>query len=299
MLKSILLVVALAFPLTACEAVFRGTPKDSISPARDFNAIIINGTLEESRLRYLAAQPFVDAVTRNAVIDARIAEIDILYYAYENNISAEIRRGNFATSIAGILVGAAGAQAAGRAGQNLSALSGVISGGSAAYQKEVLLNQSIQAFTSQMRANRNAKKTVILKKLGHPGTAYTLQAALADLASYQQAGTLASAVAGITETAKIEEEASGTILQSVEGTSIEARETLNRTPLNSSPVSRSIPAFIAAGTTEADRRARLERARNCFAIASVANKPTRFSGFLLNQGNHPELARAIARCLGI
>lgn len=156
--------------LSACDAGFTGTPRASINPDLDFNGLIITSTLNEARLAALAQQPFVDAITRNTIIEARMAEIDVLYYEYENNITSEIRRGNFLTSLGGILVGAAGAQASGRAGQNLSALSGVISGGSAAYQKEVSLDQSVQAFISQMRASRNTLKEQVLGKLSQPGT---------------------------------------------------------------------------------------------------------------------------------
>jgi hypothetical protein len=297
--RKLLLFGMIGLGLAACDAGFKGTPQDSLSNDRDFNSIIINSTLNETRLRNLASQSFVDAVTRNSIIEARMAEIDVLYYEYENNISSEIRRGNFATSLGGIIVGAVGAQATGRSGQNLSALSGVIAGGSAAYQKEVLLDQSVQAFISQMRANRNVRKSEILAKLGQPGTAYSLQAAISDLSAYQQAGTLASAIAGITEQAKAEEKSSGTTLQSVEASSLTAKARLNRQPLNSTQVSRSVPAYIAAGTTNAERRRRNADAIACFDKSSTANKPTDFAQFLLNQGQHPELASFIADCLGI
>lgn len=116
---------------------------------------------------------------------------------------------------------------------------------------------------------------------------------------YRQAGTLASAISGITEQAKQEEQASASTLRTKEAASLNDRARLNRRPLNSTPTSRSIPAYIQAGATEEDKRARNASAIACFDQASVANKPSSFTDFLLNQGDHQELARAITRCLGI
>lgn len=297
-MRRFLSVVASVLVLSGCDAGFSGAPKDSIAPDRSFDEVIINGTLDKSRLQQLAQLSFVDMNTRNAVIEARMAEIDVLYFEYENNISAEVRRGNFLTSMAGILVGAVGAQVSGGTSQQLSALSGVIAGGSSAYQKEVLLDRSIQAFISQMRANRNTKKAEILAKLDKPGTAYTLQGALSDLAEYRQAGTLSSAIAGITEKAQNDERVSDGNLVVEESKSITRRAAVNRQPLASTASSRNIMSYLSTGNA-VERASRRAKASECLQRANVADKPTSLDLFVLNQGQYDLLARSMALCLGL
>lgn len=283
--------------LGGCDAGLQGGPKESINPDRDFNEIIINGTLNKERLEFLARLPVVDAATRNAIVEARMAEIDVLYFEYETNISAEIRRGNFATSLAGIVIGAVGGQASGAAAANYAALGGVLSGASAAYQKEVLLDQSVQAFVSQMRANRNTKKTEILGKLAQAGTVYTLQSALSDLAAYHQAGTLASAVAGITEKAQQEEQDSKNTLQSKEISVRSDRAQTVSAPAPKSASLNSITSYVAGGGTDAEQRTRNTQANTCFDEAEVANKPPTFTDYILAGDSYLELGTAITACL--
>lgn len=296
-MKKLILACVSCIALAGCDAGLRGGPKSSISTDRDFDAIIINSTLSPDRLALLARQAFVDANTRNAIIEARMAEIDVLYFQYESNISAEIRRGNFATSLLGILIGAAGAQAGASAAQNYAAAGGVVAGANAAYQKEVLLDQSLQAFVSQMRANRNRKKAEIVGKLTQPGTSYTLQAALSDLAEYRQAGTLASAVSGLTEKAQAEEVASEQTLQSNELRSLDERARTVRRPAPTQPSLARITGYIAAGPTDAEQRTRNENVNGCFETASVANKPASFTDYLLDADTFPALGTAIVTCL--
>lgn len=284
--------------LSACESGIGAGPQSSINPERDFNAIIINNTLAPARLAALAQRSFVDANTRNAVIEARMAEIDVLYFQYERDLSAGVRRGNFVTNFAAVLIGAAGSQASGPTSQALSALGGVIAGGGAAYQKEVLLEQSVQAFLSQMRVNRNQVKQDILSNMTRPGTAYTLQGALSDLARYEQAGTLATAVSGITETAQAREVISVRALDRTEAQTSTARATVDRRPLNATDRSRAINAFISGGADRAQQTARFAQAQACFD-AAAGPKPDSFTTFVANPGDSPALADAIAGCLGI
>lgn len=295
MLTRFVLLAVGVLALSGCEAGFSGKPASSIDPERDFNAIIINGTLNKERLAVLAQQPFVDRNTRNAIIEARMAEIDVLYNEYETNITAEIRRTNFGTSLAGIVVGAVGAQASGGAARNYAALGGVLSGASAAYQKEVLLDQSIQAFISQMRASRNAQKQRILSKLNLPGTAYSLQAALSDLSAYEQAGTLASAVSGLTEKAQTAERSSAAELQTTERRVLNAR--VNRAPAPQSRTVFNIGRWINAPADQDGKAARNRQANECFDTAEVDNKPDSFVGYVLNADDFEPLGDAIKACL--
>jgi len=299
MSKFVCAAVAAVLVLGGCEAGLRGGPKDGLKASRNFNEIIVNGTLSEKRLAFLATQRSVDFRTRNTIIEARMAEIDVAYFQYESRISAEIRSGNFATSVAGILIGAAGGQSSGAAAANYAALGGVLSGATAAYQKEVLLNQSLQAFISQMRANRNRKKTEIIGKLAEKGDVYTLQSALSDLAEYYQAGTLASAIAGLTEKAQQAEKSSRTGLQAKEVSARQNRATNASTDGITETSLDSILIFIGQGRTNDEVDARESRVQKCFDDATAPNKPAELGDYFVSGGGIEPLGAQIKTCLGL
>ncbi|MEO1748652.1 MAG: hypothetical protein AAFR27_08555, partial [Pseudomonadota bacterium] len=76
-----------------------------------------------------------------------------------------------------------------------------MSGSQAAYQRDVLLDQTLQATISQMRADRSTVKARIVGRYDANQLEYTLQMALSDLADYERAGTLSSALSSISGTA--------------------------------------------------------------------------------------------------
>ena len=202
--------------LAACSSV-QQDPGGTITPDRDsLEELVIEQTLDPQNLVNLADSWRLTKARRNAIIQARLAEIDILYYRNERDISREVRSGNFGFSLAKIFVGGIGSQAAEATAQSLNALSAVLEGAKSAYDRDILLEQSMEAFVSQMRANRAAVKARIVSRYNDESTAYTLQMALSDLTAYQQAGTLDAALSGITEIANKNEKEAQEELRSTE-----------------------------------------------------------------------------------
>lgn len=278
--------------LVACAAV-DGRPANSIDPERDFSAIIINETLNPDRLRALARQPSTDQQTRNNIILARMAEVDILYARYEAKLSSELRRGRFGFSVAEILVGGAGALTTnGAASANWSALSTVLSGTQAAYSRDVLLDQSLQAFVSQMRAGRSLVRARILDRLSEPGSSYTLQAALSDLADYQGAGSLASALAGINKVTQDNETRARQELRNAE------ERRYNRAPANFTPRSLSLVQYVRNGAPEV-RRERNGQVNTCFDQADRSSAPPdlEVTLFVVDAAEYPAIERQVIDCM--
>lgn len=178
--------------LMGCDATRKGQPGGTIDPSRpDLNAMVINTTLSQANISAAINAP-TDG-RRNAIILARIAEIDLLYNEYETDILQEARSSGFLVSLGGTLAGLAGASASSvAASQNWSLLSGGLSAADAAYDKEFLAEQTMNAMISQMRAERARALGQIYDKMRAPVSRYPMQAALSDLETYRQAGTMAT-----------------------------------------------------------------------------------------------------------
>lgn len=80
---------------------------------------------------------------------------------------------------------------------SLAATDTFIKGTKEAYDKEVLANQTIGFLQTQMRANRSAVRSRIIRLLAQPDDSYPLELALADLEDYYSAGTVTSGLIGI------------------------------------------------------------------------------------------------------
>lgn len=193
--------LAAAFALAGCEATIRGEPAaefDRAKPeaAESFEEVIVNAALDPARLRTLVTAGATEA-ERNRVIYARMAEIDALYATYERELTKELRESGFVGALAELAVDTAGALTGRQASQILSAISAGLTGAQTAVEKELLIDRTVQAFISHMRAGRSAVKRRILLKLIAPASAYPLEAAVSDLSAYRQAGTLTGALVGV------------------------------------------------------------------------------------------------------
>jgi hypothetical protein len=148
---------------------------------------------------------------RNQIISARMYVADLEYDNFEAQLTREMQdEGILATAVnlglttSATLVGGAATKTI------LSGVATGVTGLDKAYSEKELLANTIQALQTQMRADRKAQSAIILAKmLQDNGTAqktvtpidqYSLPMALSDTARYYQAGTVASALIGLTKT---------------------------------------------------------------------------------------------------
>ena len=254
--------------LAGC-ASSQGTPERTINPDRaSLESMVIEQTLSSGNLTGAANPASFSKSRRNAIIQARLAEIDVLYYRYESGLSREVRQGNFGFSLAKIVVGGVGSQVSEATSRGLSALGAALEGTKAAYDKDVLLDQSLQAFIAQMRANRSAVKERIVDRYDVDPTDYTLQMALSDLADYEQAGTLSSALAGLTQSAQKQQEINDSALRSTEDRVIRTSR-----PAAFTPRVRKLLVWIESGTSPDEIKARQDNATSCYNEADKSSMP--------------------------
>ena len=84
--------------------------------------------------------------------------------------------------------------------KTLSAVSAGMTGTVSMYQKDVLMSQTMQALQNQMRTDRDNRAAIIFARMQCQYAQYPAAIAFSDLEDYARAGTLSSALLGLTKT---------------------------------------------------------------------------------------------------
>jgi hypothetical protein len=154
---------------------------------------------------YRSATPAQRKDIRNRMIETRMAVIDAYYKEFQAGLVKENVRTDFALSLVGIGVGGAGALVAGTASQILSAVSGGLAGGQAAYGKAVLYDKAMSALVAQMQASRKAIAAQIFERWNEDVDQYPMWMARTDVEAYYFAGSLPGAILATAADAKVKE----------------------------------------------------------------------------------------------
>jgi hypothetical protein len=193
---AILLVVA---PMLASCASHQIGPNRPIPIESDVEAVRL--------LAYPSNLARSDPGARNDMLTARMYLADMEYQVYEANLTKEMQdEGLLGTAaILGLttsstLVGAVATKTI------LSGVATGVTGLDKAYNEKELLSNAMQALQTQMRADRNAQAAEIYarmftkQKTPTPISEYTMAMALSDAEAYYQAGTVTSALVGLSQT---------------------------------------------------------------------------------------------------
>lgn len=156
------------------------------------------------------------ASVRNQIVTARMFVADMEYHYYESRLTKEMQEeGMLATAASLGLTTSATLVPVAQTKTLLSALATGVTGLDKAYVEKQLLSNTIQALQTQMRADRKTQAGVIYAKMYKDGggtkiptpiSEYTLPMALSDADSYYQAGTIGSALIGLSKTMANREE---------------------------------------------------------------------------------------------
>lgn len=130
---------------------------------------------------------------RNQVIGVYVNAIDARYHEFRGDLSKNTRQTNL-----GLDLGAQGASTLGAvvrgSANEFSALAALLVGTRASVNKELFYERTLPAIVATMDANRLRARGAIISHLGDSITAYPLTLAFADLATYELAGNMDSAV---------------------------------------------------------------------------------------------------------
>lgn len=148
---------------------------------------------------------------RNQVLTARMYMADLEYHYYEARLTKEMQEEGLAATLASLgLTTAATLVPSVSTKSILSGTATAVIGADKAYTEKQLLSNTIQALQAQMRADRKTQAGTIFAKMFRdvssttrvitPIADYTLPMALSDADAYYQAGTVASALVGLSRT---------------------------------------------------------------------------------------------------
>jgi len=213
-----LMLIGFVGPIVGCTLATTSTgPKRPITIDEDV-AWMAQLAVPEPDLRahFYTYSSTQQATIRNQMIAARMYIADMEYHTYEAQLTRELQdEGLFATLVSLGLTGSASVIPVAHTGRLLSAIATGVTGADKAISEKELLNNTIQALQTQMRRDRKAQAADIYAKMFVDNSQtptsidrYPLPMALSDIDHYYQAGTLASALIGLSKTvAKAEQNA--------------------------------------------------------------------------------------------
>ena len=208
-----------AFPWTVAISVSLSGCANTLPPqtATALNTPwrVIPPEVEIDQIKTLVADPsyFTAAANtksaRNAYITERMYGIDLEYTKYEADITTATASVGFFSSLVNLgLTGTASVLNVPQTNKILSAIATGVTGGTQAFDKDVLLSQAIQNLETQMRTDRNNQAKIIVASMDCSIEQYPLGMALSDLEAYYRAGTVPSAEVTISRTVNKAEETS-------------------------------------------------------------------------------------------
>lgn len=198
---ALVLSAILAVSSTACTTL-RGAPDPLIRPKQlessaKFNPeTLLEGLIESGD----------DQAERDGNIVKLLAVCDIRYSEFRNELVSNSRHTkatagglSLLTNVAASLTDSIGVK------DNYIALSTLIQGGQTIYDRDYLLDRTLDALVSQMDANRKSTLVTIREGMQLSTRRYPAQVALADIIDYYHAGTLNGAITGIQKSASEQE----------------------------------------------------------------------------------------------
>jgi hypothetical protein len=216
-LIQLLIAASLAVALAGCGVV-RGAPEPVIDASQERTDLSNYVTGDVLKKYYVTSDSERDGMTqtawRDAVIAARIELVDQNYVAFKNQLYGATAGLNLVTDLAALgLSGAAAVSGAGAA-QSLAAASAGVIGAGIAFNKDAFYQKTLPAIFAQMEADRLAVLVRIrTAQATDPGGRYSLATALADLAAYERAGTVETAIQALTTSATNRADASNAQLE--------------------------------------------------------------------------------------
>jgi hypothetical protein len=204
--------IALSVALVASALSFAGCTSSQEGPIRPITIAddVANAKLfADAALSDFYAGPMAHrAEVRNEIITARMFIADMEYHYYEARLTKEVQEEGLGATLTSLgLTTAATLLPAASTKAILAGAATAVTGADKAYSEKELLSNTIQALQTQMRADRKTQAAVIYAKMLRdngktitPIIEYTLPMALSDAETYYQAGTIASALIGLSKT---------------------------------------------------------------------------------------------------
>lgn len=191
------LMLAAAATISACLPSIEGGPERlyTVEEETKLAREIASPTNYE---RYANASAPEQKRLRNQVIFARMYANDVLFSEYEEKLTRERQDVPFYVQLAQTALTTTGSLVGGA--QTKAVLHAVVTGlatTKTSYEKDILIEKTIDVLQKQMRAQRKAIRATMIRNLELPVSRYPLYFALTDLEAYYRAGTITGALNGV------------------------------------------------------------------------------------------------------
>lgn len=138
---------------------------------------------------------------RNEVLEARVRAADLKYGDFERGLYSQGVGYGVGTDWAVLALTGAASVSTGNAPKYLAALAAGFTGAQAAYAKGALFDKTLPALMAQMQASRETILVRIRQGEGEETDAYPFSRGLQDAGDYENAGSIPSAINGVTTSA--------------------------------------------------------------------------------------------------
>lgn len=217
-MKGLPLISTLLFShlLNGCTGSLQGAPP-RLAPAVADISIAIQASRPELYQQYFSEMNIEKKrALRDQIVLARMYGIDINYLDYEAKLTRERQEIGFIGTVTNLALTSTASLAGSKETKAiLSAAATGLTGVNEAYENEVLLDRTVAVIQQQMRAERKLVRASILTRLEMPVIQYPLELALSDVESYYRAGSVTSALIGVSQQ-------SGLLLRNAEETERQA-----------------------------------------------------------------------------
>lgn len=148
----------------------------------------------------IVENPAPNTAQRNNIITTYMYAIDLEYTKYEAALTHEAEAEGFGSAAIVQALSTTGALVAAPTTHVLSAVTAGVTGLDSAYNQKILLSNAIQNLQTQMRSDRSEQAGYIYANMKCTVAAYPLGMAMSDLEHYYRAGTVPSALIGLSKT---------------------------------------------------------------------------------------------------
>ncbi|WP_136658040.1 hypothetical protein [Nitratireductor sp. XY-223] len=192
--------IAIALVATACSPSVQTGPPRLYTVDNELTALRTTYGVAMVERYNNAATPAQKLGYRNSIILGRMYAIDLAYGRYEARLTQERQQVPFVATVTSIALSGTGVLIADTTTKSvLAAIDTGLKGSVEAYEKDILVQKTIDILQTAMQTNRARIRSDIISRLDLSVAQYPLELGLSDVERYYRAGTLTGGFLTVTE----------------------------------------------------------------------------------------------------
>jgi hypothetical protein len=190
-----------AIALGGCASL-SGYPDNPVTVQKDVQALSVYFDPTKITDYQNQTDPTIRQMKRNDIAYGRMAAYDAEFSQFQQSLNAEGGFTDTAFDFTSLTLTAIGASPVATVTKTtVSAAATAVNGGRTSIDKNIYYSKTLPVLFAQMEANRATVRAIIIKGLSGKDADYPLGAALSDLETYRDAGSLPGAISGVANNA--------------------------------------------------------------------------------------------------